>query len=386
MTDFVFNFPKQLICKPGAAKELGEICLRTIGQRVMVVTDQGIVNAGLLAPILDTLKAADVEALVFDQVLADPAEQIVLAATQQAVDAGVEGVIGLGGGSSMDVAKLVALLAKGEESLADIYGVNMVKGQRLPLIQIPTTAGTGSEVTAVSIITVGEGEKKGVVSSQLLPDLALLDAELTLGLPAMVTATTGVDAMVHAIEAYTSASPNHNLISDASAKEALLLLGANIESAVHDGTDLQVRSNMLLGSMLAGQAFANSPVAAVHALAYPLGGIYHLPHGLTNALVLPHVMRFNQSECAEQYAELAPLVFPQLAEIADVVERSNAFIEALDKLNRSLGILPQLRDYDIEESAIPTLARDAMKQTRLLVNNPREVSLEDATAIYQAAW
>ncbi len=386
MSDFVFNFPKQLICKPGSAKELGDICLRTIGKRVLVVTDQGIVNAGLLQPVLDTLKAAGVDALVFDQVLADPAASIVLTATEQAISAGIDGVIGLGGGSSMDVAKLVALLAKGEETLDEIYGVNMVKGQRLPLIQIPTTAGTGSEVTAVSIITVGEGEKKGVVSSQLLPDLALLDAELTLGLPSMVTATTGVDAMVHAIEAYTSASPNHNLISDASAKEALLLLGANIESAVHDGSDLQVRSNMLLGSMLAGQAFANSPVAAVHALAYPLGGIYHLPHGLTNALVLPHVMRFNQSACAEQYAELAPLVFPRLADITDVAERSHAFIEGLDQLNRSLGILPRLRDYDIEESAIPVLAQDAMKQTRLLVNNPREVTLEDATAIYQAAW
>lgn len=386
MSDFIFNFPKQLICKPGAAQELGDICRRIIGQRVLVVTDQGIVNAGLLQPVLDTLNASGVEALVFDQVQADPPESIVLAATQRAVNGNVDGVIGLGGGSSMDVAKLVALLAKGEESLADIYGVNLVRGQRLPLIQIPTTAGTGSEVTAVSIITVGEGEKKGVVSAQLLPDLALLDAELTLGLPAMVTATTGVDAMVHAIEAYTSASLNHNLISDALAKEALLLLGANIESAVSNGRDLQVRSNMLLGSMLAGQAFANSPVAAVHALAYPLGGLHHLSHGLTNALVLPHVMRFNQPVCAGLYAELAPLVFPILAEITDLSERSEAFIEALDQLNCSLGIKPQLRDHNIPESAIPILAHDAMKQTRLLVNNPREVTFDDAVAIYQAAW
>lgn len=386
MNDFVFNFPKQLICKPGSVKELGDICLRTIGKRVFVVTDQGIVGAGLLQPVLDTLDAAGVEVLVFDQVQADPAEAIVLAAAKQASDASIEGVIGLGGGSSMDVAKLVALLAKGDEQLADIYGVNMVKGQRLPLIQVPTTAGTGSEVTAVSIITVGEGEKKGVVSSQLLPDLALLDAELTLGLPSMVTTTTGVDAMVHAIEAFTSASPNHNVISDSLAKEALLLLGANIEPSVSDGSNLQVRSNMLLGAMLAGQAFANSPVAAVHALAYPLGGVYHLSHGLTNALVLPHVMRFNQSACAEQYAELAPLVFPHLADIPDASKRSNAFIDALDQLNRSLGILPRLRDYDIEESAIPVLAKEAMKQVRLLVNNPREVAFEDAAAIYQAAW
>ncbi|MEH6627818.1 MAG: iron-containing alcohol dehydrogenase [Motiliproteus sp.] len=386
MNSFVFNFPKQLICKPGAIAELGQACQRIIGKRVLVVTDQGIVSAGLLQPALDALAAADVEAFVFDQVEADPAEAIVLAASQQAITARVDGVIGLGGGSSMDVAKLVALLAKGEETLEEIYGVNLVKGQRLPLIQIPTTAGTGSEVTAVAIITVGKTEKKGVVSEQLLPDLALLDAELTLGLPAMVTATTGVDAMVHAIEAYTSRNANHNPISDALAKDALGLLGANIEQAVHDGSSLSVRSNMLLGSMLAGQAFANSPVAAVHALAYPLGGIYHLSHGLTNALVLPHVMRFNQAACASQYAALAPLVFPALAEIEDESARSNAFIEALADLNVSLGMQVRLRDYDIPESALPVLAQEAMKQTRLLVNNPREVTEADALAIYQAAW
>jgi len=386
MNDFAFNFPKQLICQPGASKELGAITKRDIGSRVLVVTDGGIVNAGLLQPLLDRLRMAGVTACVFDKVVADPAEAIVLAATEQAIIEKVDGVIGLGGGSSMDVAKLVALLARTEEKLADIYGVNQVKGQRLPLIQIPTTAGTGSEVTAVAIITVGKSEKKGVVSAQLLPDLALLDAELTLGLPAMITATTGVDAMVHAIEAYTSRSLNNNVISAALAKEALILLGANIQSAVSDGSDLQVRSNMLLGSMLAGQAFANSPVAAVHALAYPLGGIYHLSHGLTNALVLPHVMRFNQSVCAEKYATLAPLVFPHLAEIENFEKRSAAFIEALDHLNCVLGIASGLRHYDIAESALPNLAKEAMKQTRLLVNNPRQVTIDDALAIYRAAW
>ncbi|MGH1463231.1 MAG: iron-containing alcohol dehydrogenase, partial [Neptuniibacter sp.] len=270
--------------------------------------------------------------------------------------------------------------------LEQVYGVNLVKGQRLPLIQIPTTAGTGSEVTAVAIITVGETEKKGVVSHRLLPDYAILDAELTVGLPPMITATTGIDAMVHAIEAYTSVNPNHNPVSDLYAREALVLLGSNICSAVTEGTDLEVRSGMLLGSMLAGQAFANSPVAAVHALAYPLGGIYHLSHGLTNALVLPHVMRFNQQQCAVQYAELAPLVFPELIDIADVNERSAVFIDELDRLNRELVQQTRLRDYNITESDLPMLASEAMKQTRLLVNNPREVTEADALAIYQAAW
>ncbi len=386
MNGFTFNAPKQIICEPNAADQLGEICLRIIGKRVLIITDQGILNAGLLQPILETLTKAGVESFVFDQVLADPAQPIVLDATQLALSQKVDGIIGLGGGSSMDVAKLVALLAKGDEKLADIYGVNLVKGQRLPLIQIPTTAGTGSEVTAVAIITVGESEKKGVVSAQLMPDLALLDAQLTVGLPPMITATTGIDAMVHAIEAYTSRSQNHNPVSDALAREALVMLGANLETAVNEGTNLSARSNMLLGSMLAGQAFANSPVAAVHALAYPLGGIYHLSHGLTNALILPHVMRYNQLVCADQYAALAPLVFPVLANIEDTAQRSEAFIEALAELNLKLVKKVRLRDYDIAESALPVLAHEAMKQTRLLINNPIDVSEIDALAIYQAAW
>lgn len=386
MKGFTFNAPKQIICEPHCVAQLGSICATTIGKRVLIVTDQGIVNAGLLKPVIETLSQAGVESFIFDQVQADPAESIVLSATDLAIAKQVDGVIGLGGGSSMDVAKLVALLAKGEEQLADIYGVNMVKGQRLPLIQIPTTAGTGSEVTTVAIITVGETEKKGVVAAQLMPDIALLDAQLTTGLPPMVTATTGIDAMVHAIEAYTSRSPNHNLVSDALAREALVMLGANIERAVHEGSDLQARSKMLLGSMLAGQAFANSPVAAVHALAYPLGGIYHLSHGLTNALILPHVMRFNQVECADQYAVLAPLVFPELTDISDDLARSNQFIDALSQLNSQLVKQVKLRDYQIPESALSMLASEAMKQTRLLINNPRAVTEADALAIYQAAW
>ena len=159
---------------------------------------------------------------------------------------------------------------------------------------MPTTAGPGSEVTPVSIITVGEEEKRGVSSPLILPDIALLDADLTLGLPAPITAATGVDAMVHAIEAYASANANNNPLSRMLAREALRLLGANIESAVFDGSDRAVRANMLLGSMLAGQAFANSPVAAVHALAYPIGGTFHIPHGLSNALVLPQVLHSNR--------------------------------------------------------------------------------------------
>ncbi|MGB0732365.1 MAG: iron-containing alcohol dehydrogenase [Pontibacterium sp.] len=386
MSPFVFNAPARIMCAPNAIANIADYCVEINATNPMIVTDAGIVAVGILDQVLSYLADQPLNVAVYDQVQADPAERFVLSATEKAQAHNADVIIGLGGGSSMDVAKLVALLAKGDEQLEDIYGVNQVKGARLPLIQIPTTAGTGSEVTAVSIITVGETEKKGVVSPRLLPDLALLDPQLTVGLPAMITATTGIDAMVHAIEAYTSANVNNNPISQVLAKQALVLLGENISAAVLSPPDIQVRANMLLGAMLAGQAFANSPVAAVHAMAYPLGGIYHLSHGLTNALVLPHVMAFNRSECADAYAELAPLVFPEMSEINDMLDRSQAFIEALALLSVSLGLKPRLRDYDIPEQDLPMLASEAMKQTRLLVNNPRPVTEADVLQIYQAAW
>nr|WP_199899733.1 iron-containing alcohol dehydrogenase [Sneathiella glossodoripedis] len=283
MREFVFNTTPRLICKPGVMEELGDI-VHQFGTRALLVTDPGIVKLDLHRSAITALEKAGVKLAIFDTVEADPREAIVLEASESAIEHNAEVIIGFGGGSSMDVAKLVALLALEQESLDEIYGIEMIKGNRLPLIQIPTTAGTGSEVTPISIITVGAETKKGVVSAKLLPDIAILDAHLTLGLPPHVTAATGIDAMVHAIEAYTSKGANNNPMSATLGKEALRLLGANITTAVEDGANVEARSNMLLGACLAGQAFANSPVAAVHALAYPIGGIFHVPHGLSNAL------------------------------------------------------------------------------------------------------
>jgi alcohol dehydrogenase class IV len=385
MSSFTFNAPKSILCEPGAAARLGERAKTLCGDQVLVVTDAGLVAAGLLEPLQTSLKAAGVAVSVFADVVADPPAAVVEAALDAAKSGGATGVIGFGGGSSMDVAKLVALMAASGETLEEIYGVGMVKGRRLPLIQIPTTAGTGSEVTPISIVTADGIEKRGVVAPELLPDLAVLDAELTLGLPAHVTAATGIDAMVHAIEAYTSASANNNPVSRTLAREALRLLGANIETAVKQGQETQARSDMLLGAMLAGQAFANSPVAAVHALAYPIGGIYHVPHGLSNALVLPHVMRFNAPSCGDAYALLATDVFPDLADTPSQI-RTGAFIDRLAALSEDLGLQTGLRQMDIPEDDLPRMASEAMKQTRLLVNNPREVTEADALDIYRQAY
>jgi alcohol dehydrogenase class IV len=385
MNAFTFNTTASIRFGAGSLGQLGDIARQRMGQRVMLVTDPGMMATGIVERAQMILTDAGITVTLFAEVQADPPEAVILSATETARSALVQGVIGLGGGSSLDVAKLVALLAMGQEDLKSVYGVGNAKGPRLPLVLVPTTSGTGSEVTPISIVTTGTAEKMGVVSPVLLPDVALLDPDLTLGLPPHVTAATGIDAMVHAIEAYASASANNNPISRTLAMQALRLMGAAVLTAVQDGGNIAARSDMLLGSMLAGQAFANSPVAAVHALAYPLGGHYHIPHGLSNALVLPHVLRFNAVVAPEVYAEMAPHAFPHLATL-EGQERAAAFCEELAKLARDCGLPQSLREMNIHRNDLPRLARDAMNQTRLLVNNPRPVNEEDALAIYTAAY
>jgi alcohol dehydrogenase class IV len=386
MNPFVFSTTAQIVFRPGVSAEIGEVVRRKLGNRVLFVTDPGLRQLGLCEPALASLAAAGIAVTLYDSVEADPSLATVQAAVDVAKAAGVSGVIGFGGGSSLDVAKVVALLCGSGEDIDGAWGVGNAKGPRLPLVLVPTTAGTGSEVTSVSIITVGGDEKRGVSSPIILPDIAILDPDLTLGLPAHITAATGIDAMVHAIEAYASKSANNNPLSRMLARQALQLLGANIENAVFDGKDREARGAMLLGSMLAGQAFANSPVAAVHALAYPIGGSFHIPHGLSNALVLPHVLRFNAPDAAGIYAEIAADAFPDLASEQSSQGRCAAFIERLASLSEKLGLQPRLRDVGIGEEHLAGMARDAMKQTRLLVNNPRDVSEADALTIYKAAW
>jgi alcohol dehydrogenase class IV len=386
MNPFIFNTTAQIVFRPGAAADIGAVVRTKLGSRVLLVTDPGLRKLGLCEPALASLSAAGMETTVFDSVEADPSLATVTAAVDAARAADATGIVGFGGGSSLDVAKVVALLVGSGEDVDGAWGVGNARGPRLPLVLVPTTAGTGSEVTSVSIITVGDDEKRGISSPIILPDIAILDADLTLGLPAHITAGTGIDAMVHAIEAYASMSANNNPLSKMLARQALQLLGANIETAVFEGKDRDARGAMLLGSMLAGQAFANSPVAAVHALAYPIGGTFHIPHGLSNALVLPHVLRYNAPDAAPIYSEIAADAFPDLALEQGVQGRCAAFIEKLSGLSAKLGLQPRLRDLGIGEEHLPAMARDAMKQTRLLINNPREVNEADALSIYRAAW
>jgi alcohol dehydrogenase class IV len=281
------------------------------------------------------------------------------------------------------VAKLVAYLLASDDSLDAIYGVNLATGPRLPLALVPTTAGTGSEATPIAIVTVGGAEKKGVVAQPLYADWAVLDAELTLGLPPHVTAATGVDAMVHAIEAYTSARLK-NPVSDALAERALRLLSTHIRTAVHDGANREAREAMLLGAHLAGVAFANAPVAGVHALAYPLGGHFHVPHGLSNALMLPHVLDHNMAAALDLYAELGVMIDPDLA-AQGRQGRARGLIESLRRVIADCGLPDRLSAVGVAEDHLELLASEAMKQQRLLINNPVEITQADARRMYAAA-
>ena len=384
MPQFTFETTPKIICEQGAAKRLGEIARGLGMSQVFLVTDIGLMKAGLIDGALTSLSEAGVKVTVFSDVLADPPEVSVQAAVKAAALVHADGVIGFGGGSSLDTAKLVALLVKTPQELPTIYGIGLARGPRLPLIQVPTTAGTGSEVTPIAILTTPSHEKKGVVSPLLYPDVAVLDSLLTLGLPPIITAMTGVDAMVHAIEAFTSRSKK-NALSDALAIKALQLLYANLPAAVSDGKDAQVRENMLLGSLLAGMAFANAPVGAVHALAYPLGGHYQLPHGLTNSLVLLPVLKFNLPAAESLYAELGRAILPELNSVSDALAASN-FIEAIAAHVITMPYAQRLREVGVKEHELEMLARDAMNVQRLLINNPRDVQFADALSLYQSAF
>jgi len=349
MSHFQFQTVPNIISGLGSIQELQNVLSPKSYRKLLLVTDAGMVKNQLHRPILQILDTLNIEYVIYADVQADPPEQVVLDAANYAKQQNVDVIIGFGGGSSLDVAKVIALLSHPDQtqSLQEMYGVNQVTTTRLPLILIPT-------------------------------DTAILDATFTQNLPAHITAATGIDAMVHAIEAYTS-KHKKNVYTDILAKHALKLLNHNLPKVLKDGNDLESRQNMLFGSMLAGQAFANSPVAAVHALAYPLGGHFHLSHGHTNALVLVEVLKFNAPNAKKYYAELMQWLDPYSNGSTDGL--CDLFIDHMQNhLDRS-GLTLKLSDLGIEESSLPRLAQDAMLQTRLLQNNPRDMTEAAALAI-----
>jgi len=343
-------------------------------KRIAIVTDKGVRGLGLMDAGVSALEEAGYTFLIFDDVVADPPEEIVLKGADIVRDFDAGLVIGFGGGSPMDTAKVIAHLAGCVQDIKSMYGVGNAKGPRLPLMLVPTTAGTGSEVTNVAILTTGKTAKMGVVADALYADRVLLDASLTFGLPKSITAATGIDAMVHAIEAYTSII-HKNPISDALALSALRKMRGAIVRACDDGNDIDARNDMLLGAMLAGQAFSNAPCAAVHALAYPLGGFFHVPHGLSNALVLTDVMKYNLPKADHWYGEIAKDM--------GVGQTGASLIDEMLRIKDETKVPQTLTEVGISANAIPIMAEDAMTKDRLLINNAREMTYDATVKIYE---
>ena len=362
---------------------------KILGPRIFIISDPNLSKIGLYNNLVDHLKSKGIKIKIYDKINEDPSIENLQSALAEATIFLTTGILGFGGGSPMDVAKLTSLLLGSNDNIDEIWGVNKVEGPRLPLVLIPTTAGTGSEVTPISIITMSNKEKKGVSSKVIIPDLAIVDSILTLNLPSKTTASTGIDAMVHAIEAYTSKSKNNNIISKALAEKALKLIGDSIIQAVENGkNDIQARNKMLLGSLMAGISFANSPVAAIHALAYPLGGKYKITHGLSNALILPYVIKFNMKdkETRNSYLYLSDIIFPKLSNIKNKKNKTVAFVNEFIDLSKRFNLPTKIRELGIPKKACKEMSVEAMKQERLLINNPINITGDDAHKIYEEAW
>jgi alcohol dehydrogenase len=383
MEVFQFRIPGSIISGAGSVDQIAADYALRSAQRVLLVTDRNMMDLGYADRVSVPLKKSGVDVLVFAEVEPEPSAETVRLASAFGRDHGVDAVIGLGGGSPMDVAKLVALFVASPQPIEKTYGVDLAQGERLPLVLIPTTAGTGSEVTKVAVVTADNQDKAPILAPQLYCDSVILDVDLTLGLPPKVTAATGVDAMVHAVEAYTS-SIRKNPASDQLALQAMRLLFGNTRTAVAHGDDVEARSAMLTGSTLAGLAFANSTVGAVHALAYPIGTQFHVSHGGSNAVVFVPTMRFNMPEAAPLYAKIARAVLPETQSLDDRTAAAQ-LTDALDELIPAVGLEGRLRDFGIEEQHVSDLTDGAMRQERLIGYNFKPMDRSDVEAVFRAA-
>ncbi|MFC3884905.1 iron-containing alcohol dehydrogenase [Bacillus songklensis] len=377
-----FTIANKLITGKDALVSLYEEAVKLGMNRPIIVTDEILQKAGAVAKVEEQLDGLAVG--IFNKVKPEPEVEIV-ADCVKAIKAGKhDGVIAVGGGSAMDIAKCAAAIAHTEDSIEQFFGVDLIKEKGLPLIAIPTTAGTGSEVTNIAILSdKNEQLKKGVVSPYLLPDVALVSPEMTLTCPQSVTAASGIDALVHAVEAYISvyASP----ITDALAIKAMEMIAKYLPKAYANPNDVTAREQMVTASLMAGMAFGNAGVGAVHALAYPLGGRYHMPHGVSNALLLPYVMEWNKVACLERFSDMAAALGQDVRNHS-LDEAADKAIEEMVRLCRYVRIPSSLREFDIPEEAIPDMAVDASKVTRLLKNNPRVLTVRDIEEIYRAAY
>ena len=379
-----FQMPGRLLMAGGALKELPGI-IRQLGRnKPLIVTDSGIVKAGICERVKAVLENENIKVGCFDKVEPDPRIEIVYDCLEVAKAESYDVLIGLGGGSSLDITKIVSILLTNSGDVSCYLGVDKIPEAGMDTILIPTTAGTGSEATPIAVLSdKKENLKKGVVSDKLYPKVALIDPELMTSLPANITAYTGIDALTHSIEAYTNKYSQPFV--DTFALESIRLVGANLRKAVSNGKDIEARYNMSLASLYGGMCLGPVNTAGVHALAYPLGGTFNVPHGIANSLLLPYVMEFNLPANLEKFARIASALGEDIKGLS-LNEAAQRSVNAVVQLSRDIGVISQMRDLNIPENAIDDMATAAMKVTRLLDNNPREITADDAKVIFRNAY
>ena len=381
---FEINGPSRILFGEGTIKELEKECRSLGGARPFLIMDSYFSQKDRISGILDSLGPLASQAGYFSAFDSEPSPAQAEAGARVADKAGADLIVGIGGGSALDMAKAIAVLVQQKGKVKDYIGLNRVPGPGLPTILMPTTAGTGSEVTFTSVFTDRKtGFKGGINSPYLYARSVILDPELTFSLPPFITATTGMDALTHAVEAYTSRAANP--YSDLMAEEAIFLIGIYLRRAVFQGENREARTQMLLASYYGGKALAGAGVGAVHAMAYPLGAIFGIPHGLANAVLLPYVLRYNLAAEVEKFAGLAELLGEETEGISER-EAAELAVDSITQLGKEIGIPFSLKDLKIPKTAIPELSKRAMTVTRPMENNPRRLTQKEVEALYHEAY
>lgn len=381
---FTINQPTKIIFGNNSVKQLGNVVAQLGGSRVFLVADPGLQKAGIVQNITEILTSSKIPFTLSDKVTPEPGLKLADAGFTLAKKNKADCVIGVGGGSALDIAKAVSILLTNGGKAEDYLGLGKIKLQGVPKIMIPTTAGTGAEVTFTAVfINEKTNSKGGMNGDPLYPDAAILDPALTLSLPPSVTAATGIDAFTHALEAFVSTQAN--AISDMYALEAMDLISRNLAVAYANGANLEARSSMLLGSLLGGKALATAGVGLVHAMAYPLGGMFNTAHGLANAVLLPYVVEYNIIGNPEKFTTIAQIMGYDTDGLP-IRNAAELAVEAIHQLNADVGIPGTLSALNIPADKIPEMAKIALTVTRPVENNPRKPTLEEVIAVYEAAF
>ena len=376
--------PDHVLVGMGAIEMLGEELKGLDATRALLVTDKGVVEAGIPDKVKTQLDAAKIEVDIFDGVVSDPDIACAEACIDTAKGGNYDLIVGVGGGSPMDIASATSVMCTNPGSVHDYLGIGLVKNPGIPTVLIPTTAGTGAEMTPNSILSDTEANlKKAIVSPFIFAKLTVVDPLLTVSMPPEITSSSGIDALTHAIECYTSNKANP--LSDLLAEDAIERIGRSLRTAVADGSNLEARYDMTLASHYAGITITLAGTTAVHALAYPLGGTFHVAHGIANGLLLPYVMEFNAMGSVQRFAKVALLLGEKVDHLSTLDQARHAAATVM-ALYKDLKIPQSLNALGIPKDAVPDMAKAAIQVTRLMDNNPRRMTAQDAEGIYEKAF